>query len=127
MTRTRLIQAVGLILAVMVLQGCAGVRLERGQADEFDPATAVGRCIEDPGTPGEQLRDFTPRPIPCPAGPGHPHLRVTEVLPASAAYNAGDPLTGRPGGPNCDPPADRYAVVFPPGGREFVLCLEARP
>jgi len=90
-------------------------------------APAVGTCIERPATDvldraADEPVGFQIRPTDCDR---RPNLRVTEHLPASA-ISVGDPFTGRPGGPNCDPPAKRWALVTLPG-QQVVICLADQP
>lgn len=101
------------------------------QVESTEPVAtpAIGTCIERPAAEvldqasGDEPASFKVRPVACDQ---RPNLRVTELLPASSAYNVGDPFTGRPGGPNCDPPAKHWALVTPPGRRQVVLCLSTQ-
>jgi hypothetical protein len=117
----------GLLGLVAVLTAACGPAEKVGQPPTTAPV--VGSCIERPAddvldrTAGEPA-EVKIRPVPCDQ---RPNLRVTEHLAASAAFIVGDPSTGRAGGPNCDPPAKRWALVSPPGSRQVVICLADQP
>jgi hypothetical protein len=113
------------MVAMAALAAAACVPANDGAAVPVTAPT-VGTCIERPGADvldrarDDQPAEFQVRPVACDQ---RPNLRVTELLPASTAYNVGDPFTSRAGGPSCDPPAQHWALVTPPGGRQVVLCL----
>lgn len=118
-----------LALAVLAILGTTGCEVSSGVVDGVDSTVtvpAVGTCIERPAADvlkraqDDEPAEFKVRPVVCDE---RPNLQVTEHRPASAAYNMGNPIMGQAGGPNCDPPADHWAIVAPPGGRQVVICL----